>query len=68
MWLKSIALESASHIPPKRVKLACKRKVWIYSPQVKYLSVMQTVYILSVMQQRASYMHIVTVVLYHSFK
>ena len=43
-WLKSAALESASHIPPKRVKLACKRKVWIYSPQVKYLSVMQTVH------------------------
>ena len=40
-WLKSAALESASHIPTKRVKLACKRKVWIYSPQVKYLSVMQ---------------------------
>ena len=41
MWLKSAALESASHIPPKRVKLACKRKVWIYSPQVKYLFMMQ---------------------------
>ena len=44
-WLKSAALESASHIPPKRVKLACKRKVWIYSPQVKYPLCDATIYI-----------------------
>ena len=35
---------TASHIPPKRVKLACKRKVRIYSPKVKYLSVTHTVH------------------------
>ena len=44
-WFKSAALESASHIPPKRIKLACKRKVWIYSLGAKYLFMMRTVYI-----------------------
>ena len=44
-WLKSATLESASHIPPQRVKLTCKRKVRIYSLKAKYLFMMRTVYI-----------------------